>query len=89
MYSSRFYGNFRLREIVTSWRSGSTFFGQILQSHPGTFYHYEPLLHLGIRQARPVNGPGNIRASEALGVLKGLLECNYAQLGKGGIQRDI
>jgi len=40
-----------IRNIVfTSWRSGSTFLGDLLNAHPGTFYHYEPLLPLGIVQ---------------------------------------
>ena len=34
--------------VVTTWRSGSTFLGDILLSHPSTYYHYEPLLHFGI-----------------------------------------
>jgi hypothetical protein len=28
------------------------FEGDIMSSHPATFYHYEPLLHFDIRQAR-------------------------------------
>ena len=38
--------------VVTIWRSGSTFLGDIITSHPATFYHYEPLLHFDIVQAR-------------------------------------
>lgn len=29
--------------IVSTWRSGSSFFGQLLQSYPGVFYLYEPM----------------------------------------------
>ena len=32
--------------VVSTWRSGSSFFGDLLQSHPGTLYVYEPLKHL-------------------------------------------
>lgn len=29
--------------IVSTWRTGSSFLGEIIQSHPGVFYSYEPL----------------------------------------------
>ena len=29
--------------IVATWRSGSSFFGALLNAYPGTFYSYEPL----------------------------------------------
>ncbi len=29
--------------IITTWRSGSKFLGEILSRHPNTFYSYEPL----------------------------------------------
>ena len=32
--------------IATTWRSGSSFFGNILNQYPGTFYSYEPLHYL-------------------------------------------
>lgn len=41
--------------IFTTWRSGSTFLGETLDSHPGTFYHYEPLLHFEIKQVRKLH----------------------------------
>ena len=59
-------------QIITTWRSGSTFFGDILKVHPATFYHYEPLIHTGIRQ---VKGPK--KTEEALSLLKSLFLCNY------------
>ena len=31
--------------IVSTWRTGSSFIGLLLASHPGTFYFYEPLLY--------------------------------------------
>ena len=36
--------------VATTWRSGSTFLGDIMQAHPATYYHYEPLLHYDIVQ---------------------------------------
>ncbi|XP_064121330.1 carbohydrate sulfotransferase 4-like isoform X2 [Macrobrachium nipponense] len=61
--------------VVTSWRSGSTFIGDVLQSHPATYYHYEPLLDFGIQQVRY----GEL-AQEAVHNLRHLLTCNYSEL---------
>ncbi|XP_034234608.1 carbohydrate sulfotransferase 6-like isoform X1 [Thrips palmi] len=58
--------------IVTTWRSGSTFLGDVLHAHPANFYHYEPLLHLDIVQVR-----GEPLAHGAVGTLRDLLHCNY------------
>lgn len=61
--------------ILTTWRSGSTFLGDILNSLPSNFYHYEPLLEYDITRIR---GPPQSR--EALNKLKNLLNCNYANM---------
>lgn len=61
--------------IITTWRSGSTFLGDVLNSHPGNFYHYEPLLDYDIIQIR-----GAPLASAALQTLRDLLHCNYSSL---------
>lgn len=58
--------------IVTTWRSGSTFLGDVLNSMPGNYYHYEPLLNFDIIQIR---GPPHEKT--ALENLKKLLKCNY------------
>ena len=66
-----------LRSVVlTTWRSGSTFLGDILNSHPANFYHYEPLLHFGIIQIRepPLS-------DEALENLESMFKCDYSTLG--------
>lgn len=63
--------------VTTTWRSGSTFLGDILLSHPGTFYHYEPLLHYDIVQAR-----SGALADDAVRTLKDLMHCNYTNLGE-------
>jgi hypothetical protein len=62
--------------VATTWRSGSTFLGDILNSHPATYYHYEPLLHYDIRQAR-----SGVLAADAVKTLKDLMHCNYDRLG--------
>ena len=59
--------------VVTSWRSGSTLVGELLNSYPNSFYSYEPLHHLDIRRAYA----GDKDAKSADKVIKGLLTCNY------------
>lgn len=61
--------------IITTWRSGSTFLGDVINALPGNFYHYEPLLDYGILQIR-----GPPYADSAIQVLKNLLMCNYKDL---------
>lgn len=63
--------------VATTWRSGSTFLGDIMNSHPATFYHYEPLLHFDIHQAR--SGP---LAVDAVQTLTDLMQCNYTGLDR-------
>jgi len=58
--------------LVTSWRSGSTFLGQILADHPGVFNHYEPLMHFGLEQVR-----SGEKAVEAVSHLRDLFKCKY------------
>ncbi|XP_068152269.1 carbohydrate sulfotransferase 4 [Drosophila tropicalis] len=61
--------------IVTSWRSGSTFLGDILNAIPGNFYHYEPLLDFGIKQIRDPDDQ-----IVAVQNLKNLLQCDYSDM---------
>ena len=51
--------------------------GDILNSHPGNYYHYEPLLHFNINQIRD-NSP---LVSEATKIIKALFKCDYSDLG--------
>ncbi|KAG4073188.1 hypothetical protein HA402_002577 [Bradysia odoriphaga] len=61
--------------IITTWRSGSTFLGDILNAMPGNYYHYEPLLDFDIIQIR-----GAPHAKRAIYNLKQLLKCNYTDM---------
>ncbi|XP_031358470.1 carbohydrate sulfotransferase 3-like isoform X2 [Photinus pyralis] len=61
--------------IITTWRSGSTFLGDIINAVPGNFYHYEPLLNYGIVQIR-----GPPYGDTAVKNLKKLLNCDYTDL---------
>lgn len=63
--------------IITTWRSGSTFLGDVINSVPGNYYHYEPLLGYGIMQIR-----GAPHSESALRTLKSLLNCDYTNLHK-------
>lgn len=59
--------------VVTSWRSGSTLIGELLNSYPKSYYSYEPLDHLRIRRAYAADKD----AQSADKVVKGLLTCDY------------
>lgn len=61
--------------IVTTWRSGSTFLGDVFNALPGNFYHYEPLLDYGIMQVREPP-----HSTSAVRVLRKLLHCDYYNL---------
>ncbi|EDV99064.1 carbohydrate sulfotransferase 4 [Drosophila grimshawi] len=61
--------------VVTSWRSGSTFLGDILNAIPGNYYHYEPLLDFGIKQVRDPDDQ-----QLAVQNLKNLLNCDYGDM---------
>ncbi|XP_037035043.1 carbohydrate sulfotransferase 1-like [Bradysia coprophila] len=63
--------------IVTTWRSGSTFLGEILNSMPGNYHHFEPLVNYGIRVVR---GPPD--DERAIYQLQQLLHCNYSNLSE-------
>lgn len=61
--------------IIASWRTGSTFLGQLVSSVPGSFYFYEPLIHYGPYE---VVEPPQTNAS--LEMVKKLINCNYSGL---------
>nr|XP_021187480.2 carbohydrate sulfotransferase 4 [Helicoverpa armigera] len=61
--------------IISSWRSGSTFFGDLIDSIPSSYYHYEPLLMFGIKQIRTP-----AEAGEALKIVKNMFKCNFEGL---------
>lgn len=57
--------------LISSWRSGSTFFGDILNAMPGNFYYAEPLHKFGVIKIREAS-----LAKEAINYLKNLLKCD-------------
>ncbi|XP_026484594.2 carbohydrate sulfotransferase 4-like [Vanessa tameamea] len=58
--------------IISTWRSGTTFLGEVLNAVPGNFYHYEPFLNYGIIQIR-----GTPESDKALKTIKKMFQCNY------------
>ena len=69
-------------QVVTTWRSGSTFLGDLLMTPQATFYHYEPLLPYGVRRFRDLNSS---ETEEAVKGLHQLFSCNYTSMGKNMI----
>ena len=61
--------------LVSSWRSGSSFVGQILSSHPVSLYHYEPLHQYGLVRLR-----SGAVADRAVSLVSSLLHCEYSGL---------
>lgn len=60
--------------IISTWNSGGTYLGPILNSVPGTYYHFEPLSFYGMQRVR------SLKANETLTIIKNLLNCNYGSL---------
>ena len=58
--------------IISTWRSGSTFLGDILEAIPGSFYFFEPLIFLNNTQVR--SSPTD---ELALQHVEKLLNCNF------------
>lgn len=71
-YLKNFYlkGERRYSIVLSSWRSGSSFFGDFLQSVPGTFYHYEPLIN-HIHMLRSPNDVFGLKRVESF------INCNF------------
>lgn len=61
--------------IISTWRSGTTFLGEVLNAMPGNFYHYEPLLKYNVTQIR-----GAPHANNALRTIKKMLKCDFSNM---------
>ncbi len=55
--------------VVASWRTGSSFLGEMMARIPGTFYSFEPLMEKVLG-----NGTG-----DHLGALKRLFDCDFSR----------
>ncbi|XP_076358861.1 carbohydrate sulfotransferase 4-like [Tachypleus tridentatus] len=58
--------------LLTYWRSGSTFLGEMLSYYPNTFYRFEPFMYMNL-----LGHIDSSQALEAVQVLKHLLLCDY------------
>ena len=65
--------------VVTSWRSGSTLIGELLNSVPNSFYSYEPLSHAGIRRIFS-SSEDQIWSKSAHEIMQGLINCNFSSV---------
>ncbi|XP_022258876.1 carbohydrate sulfotransferase 4-like [Limulus polyphemus] len=70
-YQTFFHENPRVL-LLTYWRSGSTFLGEMLSYYPDTFYRFEPFMYLNL-----LGHVDSSQALEAVQVLKHLLLCDY------------
>ena len=61
--------------IVTTWRSGSTFLGDILKAYPGTFYSFEPL-HSLLGNNRFNEEEGEEMQQKIIKRIRNIMECN-------------
>ena len=59
--------------LVSSWRSGSSIVGHLLNSHPASFYNYEPLHQFGLVKVGQVSQ----QADSALKLIQNLIKCDY------------
>ncbi|XP_067880082.1 carbohydrate sulfotransferase 2-like [Heterodontus francisci] len=63
--------------LMTTWRSGSSFIGELFNQHPDVFYHFEPMWH--IWQAL-YPGDGESLQGAARDMLLGLYRCDLSVL---------
>jgi hypothetical protein len=60
--------------VVSTWRSGSSFFGGLLSHLPANFYFYEPMLPFGQKQfSDPLD------KIDKIDYVKNLFKCNFNQ----------
>jgi hypothetical protein len=62
--------------VVSTWRSGSTFFGDLLSQLPANFYFYEPMISFGMKN---IPEPEKIKAVE---YVKNLFNCDFNRTEK-------
>jgi hypothetical protein len=65
--------------IVSSWRTGSSFFGHVLAQYPAIFHVHEPLMYVGVRQIRTVADDETL-ATEAIRNIRDILLCRLIDL---------
>lgn len=66
--------------IVSTFRSGSSFFGGILEAVPGTFYHFEPLIPFSRRFRSPPDD------QIAIDYITKLLNCDFSHVNRSHLE---
>ena len=66
--------------IATSWRSGSSFLGELLAQYPGTFYYFEPLHYY----AQKVTAQSSVIREEEF--LETLFRCQFGDTNRGFLE---
>ncbi|ROT61014.1 putative carbohydrate sulfotransferase 5 [Penaeus vannamei] len=61
--------------ILSTWRSGSSFLGDLLKSYPGTYFSFEPLHHL-LKNLHLQEGP---LVDVVLNLLRSIMTCDLSQ----------
>ena len=69
-----------LLQLVSTWRSGSSFLGDMLRSLGASFYHYEPLIDRG--QKRFTKEHNFKEALIAVEEIKSMFSCNTTIIGR-------
>ena len=72
------------KQIISTWRSGSSFVGEVVASHSNMLYHFEPLLHFRQHQVRESNTK---EAKEAVGIIRDLFRCDFSHMG--GLEKKV
>lgn len=68
--------------IATSWRSGSSFLGDLLNHYPGTFYAFEPIHFLSNKKRKENWSQSN--PLHALKLLRDIYRCDFSNNVTGG-----
>ena len=63
--------------IATSWRSGSSFLGDLLNHYPGTFYSFEPIHYIDFKKHQ-LKLSKKWRHEEALKLMRDIYKCDYS-----------
>ncbi|XP_017289688.1 carbohydrate sulfotransferase 5-like [Kryptolebias marmoratus] len=61
--------------LLSSWRSGSSFLGQVFSQHPSVFYLMEPAWHVWTKVEKP--GAGLLRKA-VRDLLRGVFQCDFS-----------
>lgn len=68
-----FKGERKYSILLSNFRSGSSFIGDFIQSVPGTFYHFEPLINVHLKY-------NLARYSNRIRRIKKFLQCNFSDV---------